>query len=221
MDNFHGHEKVGESLLSPFEKILVAKYVSKIPAGIQTYHLTLLTILWSALIILFGYLSQTNVHWLWATSGAIILQYITDLFDGAVGRARNTGLRRWGYYMDHFLDYIFLCAVLIGYSFVFNDDYNSLFYILAVFGAFMVNAYLNFSATNKFKIAFMKFGPTEARLLFILINMSVILLNGYVPLARFLPIILTLATVGLVITVYFTQKEIWQMDESEKGEKIR
>ncbi len=214
-ESFAGDIKVGLSLLGAAEKKLVQRYVSKIPPGIETYHLTLTTILWSAAIVLFGYLTQYNIHWLWGTSVMIICQYITDLFDGAVGRYRNTGLIRWGYYMDHFLDYIFLCSILIGYSFLFNDKFNSLFFILVVFGAFMVNSYLAFAATNKFKIEYLKIGPTEIRLLFIIINTLLVFLHKTY-LVSFLPIVLILAMAGLIYAVYDTQKKIWAQDMENK-----
>ncbi len=203
--------KVGLSLMGKWEKKLVERYVAKIPPRIETYHLTLTTILWSGGIVLFGFLSQYNIHWLWGTSVMIACQYITDLFDGAVGRYRNTGLIRWGYYMDHFLDYIFLCSILVGYSFLFNDKFNSLFFILVVFGAFMVNSYLAFAATNKFKIEYLKIGPTEIRLLFIIINTLLIFFHKTY-LVRLLPLVLVLAMCGLVYAVYDTQKKIWEQD---------
>src|SRR3989338_628965 len=139
---FGGDKKATLSLLGKIEKNFVDRNIDKIPRSIETYHLTLSTIVWSGLIVLFGYLSQYSIYWLIGTCVMIIFQYLTDLFDGAVGRHRQTGLILWGYYMDHFLDYIFLCSLLVGYSFIFNDKLNSLFFILVVFGAFMVNTYL-------------------------------------------------------------------------------
>ncbi len=47
------------------------------------------------------------------------LQWFTDSFDGALGRHRDTGIPRWGFYMDHFLDFVFMCPVFIGWSFLF------------------------------------------------------------------------------------------------------
>ncbi len=108
---FAGDKKVGYSLFGKLEQRLVKAYVGRIPSFIETYHLTLTTLLWSMAIVGFSYLAQFNIHWMWLTSVMIIFQYLTDLFDGAVGRLRNTGLIRWGYYMDHFLDYIFLSLV--------------------------------------------------------------------------------------------------------------
>src|SRR3989344_990210 len=117
-EEFAGDRKKGESLFHNIEKKFIDKYVSKIPIFIKSYQLTLTTILWCFLIILFSYLAKNNINWLWGVSACIFLQYITDSFDGALGRYRNSGLIKWGYYMDHFLDYIFLCSILIGYSFI-------------------------------------------------------------------------------------------------------
>jgi phosphatidylglycerophosphate synthase len=216
-EKFAGDKKVGLSLFGTWEKKLVDKFVSKIPKSIETYHLTLSTIVWCALIVLFGYLAKYDVRWFWGSSVMILLQYITDLFDGAVGRYRNTGLIRWGYYMDHFLDYVFLCAVLIGYSFTFLDRFNTIFFILASYGAFMVNSYLSFSATNEFRIAYFKIGPTEIRLSFIITNILIIFSHDKVPLAGLLPFIFWASMICLSIVVYQTQKMMWKKDMDIKA----
>lgn len=214
---FNGDKKVGVSFFGKWEKRFVEKTIHLIPAGIETYHLTLSTVLWSALIIVFSFLAQNNIHWMWGTSVMIVLQYLTDLFDGAVGRQRNTGLIRWGYYMDHFLDYVFLCSILIGYSFLFNDEFNSLFFILAVLGAYMVNSFLSFAATNEFKIEHLRIGPTEIRLLFIVINTLLIIFHKTY-LVALLPYTLVFCLLGLVYVTYKTQQEIWKKDMENKEE---
>ena len=91
---------------------MVARYVTSVPGWLETYHLTLLTVVWCMGILLLGWLARGNIQWMWMISLMIVFQYITGLFDGAVGRYRNTGLVKWGFFMDHFLDYIFLCAML-------------------------------------------------------------------------------------------------------------
>ena len=40
----------------------------RIPAWLETYHLTLLTLLWSAMILVFSYWPETIVRWLWLVS---------------------------------------------------------------------------------------------------------------------------------------------------------
>ncbi|MBD3311700.1 MAG: hypothetical protein GF349_04405 [Candidatus Magasanikbacteria bacterium] len=211
-EEFAGHLKYGFSVFSSWEIRLRDKLVPLVPSYIETYHLTLTTILWSALVIVFSFLAQNNLNWLWLVSLMIVFQYITDLLDGEIGRRRKTGLIKWGYYMDHFLDYIFLCSIMIGYSLIVGDQFKYLLLmILSLFGAFMVNSYLAFATTNKFRISYLKLGPTEARLLFIIIN-TLLILIGKTYMAGALPYVLILSLFGLIIVVYRTQKEIMAMD---------
>src|SRR3989338_6683330 len=213
---FAGDKKVGTSILGSLEKKCIVAFAPKVPHWIETYHLTYLTIPISLCLVLFGFFAQWNISWLWGSSIMIALQWVTDSLDGAVGRLRNTGLIRWGYYMDHFLDYVFLCSILIGYSFTIADRYNTVFFTLAVFGAYMVNSYLAFAATNKFKIEFFKIGPTEMRLAFIVTN-TLLIIFGKTYLAWTLPAIFWLSLVGLAFVVYDTQKHIWALDMAEKN----
>ncbi|MCF7849023.1 MAG: hypothetical protein K9M45_09250 [Kiritimatiellales bacterium] len=214
---FHGDKKEGTWLLADAENRLKHWLVPKVPLRVETYHLTLTSLLWCALIIGFSFLARYNIHYLWVVSFSIFGQYITDLLDGEIGRQRNTGLIKWGYYMDHFLDYLFLCSILIGYG-LLVEDYNKymLFYILALFGAFMVNSFLSFAATGAFKISYMKIGPTEVRLIFIIANTLIIFLAHRFQIARVLPMVLAGAVFALFVTVYQTQKALWKIDMENK-----
>lgn len=217
-EKFGGAAEKYHSILAKWEKKFVYAFVDKIPKCIETYHLTYSTILWSVFIVLFGYLATYDIRWLWGAAVCVVLQYITDLFDGAVGRKRNTGLIKWGFYMDHFLDFIFLCSVLISFWFILPEKYNLyLFFLLAIFGAYMVDSYLRFAATNNFKITHLGLGPTEARLGFI-IAYIVNILGDRTFLSSLVPYIFIFASLGLVYVVYKNQKEIWAMDMKIKKE---
>lgn len=92
---FNGDKKVGKSILTRVEDRLKEWLVPRVPRRVETYHLTLTTVLWCILIIVFSFLARYDMRWMWLTSLMIAFQYITDLLDGAVGRARDTvrGLR--------------------------------------------------------------------------------------------------------------------------------
>lgn len=213
---FAGDKKVGQSILTKYEARFTSWAVPKIPPWIETYHLTLASIPISLIIVLAGFMARFEIEWLWLMSFMIFVQWVTDNLDGAVGRARNTGLIKWGYYMDHFLDYLFLCAILIGYMFMVPDSTKFVhFFVLAMFGAFMVNSYLSFATTNQFKFAYFGIGPTEIRIVFILIN-TLLILFGKTYLSSSLPFVFGLSVLGLCLVVYRTQKEIWAMDMEVK-----
>jgi phosphatidylglycerophosphate synthase len=216
---FRGDKKLPmRTLLAEYERRFIDKNVSKFPKWIQGYHLTLMTIPLSAGMIIFGYLARNNHSWLWLSSLMLFLQWFTDSFDGALGRFRDTGIPKWGFFMDHFLDFVFMSSIFIGYSFLavgFSRQIILLF--IPVFGCFMVSSYLAFGATNEFKITFLSAGPTEIRFWFVVLN-CLIIIFGTAFIEKILVYILALSVAFLCFIVYRTQKYIWNIDMKNKTE---
>jgi phosphatidylglycerophosphate synthase len=217
---FAGAHKTNTSFLSPLERRLAPMVIPRIPRWLETQHLTMLTLAWSLLILLFSFFAAKNIRWLWLVSLMILLQYVTDHYDGKVGKYRNTGLVRWGYYMDHLLDYFFLCSIILGYAFILPERSRfQLLLLLALFAAYDTSTFLAFAATDKLKISYLKFGPTEFRLALIVIN--ALLINfGTKHMIGGLKWVNVGAAVGLCILIYTTQKKIWQLDMESRRQRI-
>ena len=141
--------------------------------------------------------------------------------DGAVGRYRDTGLVKWGFYMDHFLDFMFLSSVVVGYSLALPHIAAYWFGALLVLGgALMVNTFLSFAATNEFQISTLGIGPTESRLFFVLANTGMIFFGtAWLPVV--LPIIVGVLTLTLMWSVWQAHRRIWQMDMEYKRNRSR
>lgn len=215
---FAGATKTNSSFLSPLERRLAPVVLPRIPRWIETYHLTMLTLVWSLFIILFSYLATGNIKWLGMVSLMIVLHWVTDFYDGKLGKYRKTGLLRWGYYMDHLLDYVFLCSVLIGYAFILPErSHSQLLLMLAIFGAYDMSTFLAFAATDRLKISFFKFGPTEFRLALVVIN-TLLMFFGTRYMPSGLKYVNAGAVIGLCFLVYNTQKTIWALDMKKKRE---
>ncbi|HZJ44997.1 MAG TPA: CDP-alcohol phosphatidyltransferase family protein [Pyrinomonadaceae bacterium] len=213
---FAGATKASTSFLTPIERRLATRVLPIIPAWLQTYHLTMLTLMWSAGILLFSYLAASNLRWLWVVSLMILMQYVTDHYDGKIGKYRGTGLVRWGYYMDHFLDYIFLCSIIIGYGFILPERSRyQILIMLAIFAGYEVSTFLAFAATDRLKIAYLKFGPTEFRLALIIIN-ALLITYGTRKMISGLKYVNIGAAIGLAILVFRTHKLIWEIDMKQK-----
>ena len=211
-EDFTGDKKEGTSLLLRYEDAFRTFAIPRIPAWLHSYHLTFATVPLGLVAIVAGYLTTFNIHWLHLMTVAIVLQHITDLLDGALGRYREYGLAKWGYYMDHFLDYFFLCCLMISYSFLVPDNRSYiLLYTLGIFSGYMINSFLDFGATGKMRIFHMKFGPSELKMAFIIINLMITLL-GKVYFVKALPYIFLGTFLGLVVIVYQTQRRIWYLD---------
>ena len=217
---FAGDKKAPmRSPLAKIEKAFISRTVGKFPTWIEGYHLTLMTIPWSAGLILFGWLAQRNLHWLWGASAMLLLQWFTDSFDGALGRLRDTGIPKWGFHMDHFLDFVFMWCVPVGYVFIVDERSACWLFVFAfIYSAMMANSFLGFSATNEFKITYLGMGPTEVRLLFIILNAVVVFRGPRVSEAA-LPYATVAFGLALCIMVFRTQRYIWGIDMANKAEE--
>jgi phosphatidylglycerophosphate synthase len=215
---FAGAGKTNSGMLVPLERRLTAFILPRIPRWLETYHLTLLTPVWAIGIALFGYLSASNLRWLWMTNLMMVMHYFTDHFDGKVGKYRNTGLRKWGFYMDHLFDYVFLCSILIGYSFLIpQQSIFSMLLVLCVFSAFMFHTFLMLAATDEFRVSFSRFGPTELRIALIVINVFIIRF-GTRGLEGALPWVALGGVIALSFLAFIAQRRLWQIDMKAKAE---
>jgi hypothetical protein len=219
---FAGASKTNTSFLTPFERRLAIRVLPRIPSWLETYHLTMLTLVWSSLILFFSYLAARDLRWLWGVSAMVALQYVTDHYDGKIGKYRGTGLVRWGYYMDHLLDYVFLCSVIVGYAFILPERSRfQVLIMLAIFAGYEVSTFLAFAATDRLKISYLKFGPTEFRLALIVIN-ALLVQYGTRQMINGLKYVNIGAVIGLAFMVYRTHKVVWAMDmEQKNGQLVR
>ena len=211
-DHFAGASKTNRSLLAPLERRLAPWVLPRIPRWLETYHLTLLTIVWSAGVVAFSAMAAGDRRWLWGASAMIFLQWLTDHFDGKVGKFRATGLVKWGYYVDHLLDYGFLCAIIAGYALVLPERAHfPLLCLLAVCGGFMVHAFLEFSVAQALTISHLGGGPTEFRAAIIVIN-ALVIRHGTDRMVAALPYVAGGGVVLLAIMAYRAHRRIWAID---------
>lgn len=217
---FTGDKKLPlRSPLARIERRFIDALTPRFPRWIEGWQLTLLTLLWSAGLVLAGWLARDSLHWLHLASIMQLLQWFTDCFDGALGRHRDFGIPKWGYYMDHFLDYVFACCAMIGYSCFLEDTARWLvLLVIPIQGGFMVNAFLSFAATGEFKITFLGIGPTELRLFMVLLNTAVAFF-GAAWLGQTLPYVCGALVVALGIVVFRTQKYVWGVDMADKARR--
>jgi len=213
---FAGASKSNNSFLTPFERRLALVVLPRIPAWLETYHLTMLTLLWTAFILLFSYWAAKDLRWLWGVSAMVFMQYVTDHYDGKVGKYRGTGLVRWGYYMDHLLDYFWLCSIIVGYAFILPERSRyQILILLVLISGYEVSTFLAFSATDRFKISYLRLGPTEFRLAVIIIN-ALLVEYGTRKMVNGLKYVNIGAAVGLALMIYRTHKIIWALDMKHK-----
>lgn len=213
---FNGDLKHLDHFLLSFEQKVIAFLLPKVPLWLGTVQLTLMTLVWSAGVIAFGYYAAQDIRWLWMFNLCVVFQYITDMLDGAVGRARNTGLVKWGFYADHFLDYVFVCSIVIGYSCLLPEKQHFLVLVcLSLAGGLMAHTFLDFGITNAYKISYFRIGVSELRGFVVVFNIAVISF-GKKMLALVFPYVVAGLFLVLAVIVYRSQIGYRAMDRRNR-----
>jgi phosphatidylglycerophosphate synthase len=172
---FQEAERKQLSLLATIEKRVLIWLAERMPARINSDHLTLL-----------GFVSMIaagGLYWaasrdrraLLAVIAALALNWFGDSLDGTLARVRKRLRPRYGFYVDHITDAIgtfFLMGGLAVSSYM--NPFIGLGLLIAYF-LLSIEVYLTTYTIGAFHLSFWSFGPTELRLLLCIGNLVVYL----------------------------------------------
>ena len=157
-------------LLAKVEKRALQAMARRLPRWVLPDDLTALGVA-AALGICAAYqLSNESEAWLWVASALLVVHWVGDSLDGTLARVRGIERPRYGYYLDHLVDAI--STALIGIGLGLSP------YLLLAVGTLIVVAYLTLSinvylesqAFGRFSIGYGLIGPTEVRVILIVLN---------------------------------------------------
>src|SRR4029077_19197407 len=155
--------RVLTSVLAPLEKRALVAMARRMPARINSDHLTGL-----ALVAMLGagascWLASTTPTGLFLAVVCLALNWFGDSLDGTLARVRNHQRPRYGFYVDHVVD-------ALGAAFLFGglalSGYMSPGIAAALLIAYFLLCIEVFLATHTlgtFTMSFFKVGPTELR----------------------------------------------------------
>ena len=155
--------RVHDSLLAALEKRCLIWMAKRLPAPINSDHLTVLAGV--------AMLAAGLCYWngspaaILASIAFLAVNWFGDSLDGTLARVRHHERPRYGFYVDHVLDvlcilFIFAGLVLGGHmSLGIGGGFLLAYYLL------MIEIALATHAVGIFRISFWKFGPTELRIL--------------------------------------------------------
>ena len=95
----------------------------------------------------------------------LALNWFGDSLDGTLARVRNQQRPRYGYYVDHVLDAVGFAALFGGLMLGQHMSLTIGLAFLAAYYLLVVEISLATHARGTFKLAFLKIGPTELRIL--------------------------------------------------------
>ena len=167
---FKNHSRTQESILAPLEKRFLRWAASRIPDFIGPDHLTILGFAGQVLAGVFYALTSKWPPFFYFVNFCIVINWFGDSLDGTLARYRNKQRPRYGFYVDHIIDVLGAFAIMTGLAFSGHITPMVAAALLVAFLMFSAESYLATYSVGVFKLSYMKFSPTEIRVLLIIGN---------------------------------------------------
>lgn len=158
------------SVLAAPERKLLRWTATKLPRPIRPNHLTGLGVLASIGVAYGYYMSARDPLWLWFASGMVALNWFGDSLDGTLARVRQIERPKYGYYLDHMVDAFNTAVVGAGIGLSPYVSLDLALIIVVIYLSLSINLYLESSVFGVFEMGYGIFGPTEVRILLVLVN---------------------------------------------------
>ena len=168
--------------LARFERRLLERLARLVPRGLRPNHFTALGMLGAVGAGVAYALAGENRAWLWLASLMLVVHWLGDSLDGTLARVRGIERPKYGFYLDHVMGALSVVAVGAGISL---SGYVSPVLALGLVIAYLalaVNVYLESTVFGIAQVAYGGIGPTEARLVLVVVN--TVLALGMRPSAR-------------------------------------
>src|SRR5256714_8374851 len=156
-------------LAKPEQRVLTA-LAQRVPRAIRSNHLTALGMIGAAGAGAAYALSNYNPAWLWVASLMLVVNWLGDSLDGTLARVRGTQRPKYGYYLDHVVDAYSTAVIGLGIGLSPYVNLGLALGLVVVYLALSINVYLESSVFGVFKVSYGRIGPTEVRLLLVILN---------------------------------------------------
>jgi phosphatidylglycerophosphate synthase len=170
--SFKDAKREQTSVLAPLERAALRGLARRMPACVNSDHLSLLGLVAMFLAGVFYALSGRNPLLLHLVNLCIFLNWFGDSLDGTLARYRDRQRPRYGFYVDHIIDTFGTMFLILGLALSGYISERVAAAVLVVFLMLAINSYLAAYALGIFKISQGLFGPTEIRLLLIIGNLA-------------------------------------------------
>ena len=195
--------RVQTSILAAAEKRLLIWIAERLPAWINSDHLTVLAGLAMAAGGICYWIGPSHPAAMIAAIAMLVLNWFGDSLDGTVARVRHHERPRYGFYVDHVLDVIGILMLLAGFALGgFMTPLVAAGFLVAYY-LLMVEIALATHAVGTFRISFFKFGPTELRIL-LAIGTLRLLYSPFVTIAGHRWLLFDLGGMIAIVALFFT-----------------
>jgi archaetidylinositol phosphate synthase len=171
------HKRVNDILLGPLERPVLKWFAARMPAWITPDSLTALGVMGALVTSLAYILSNLDKNFFWLASFGLLVNWFGDSLDGTLARYRRIERPSYGFYIDHIMDTFSQAIMFLGLGLSPYISFNVA--CMTLIGLFMLEIliYLRTSVVGEFKISYGGLGPTELRVVAILLNTAIYLIG--------------------------------------------
>lgn len=142
----------------------------RIPKWISPDHLTFIGIIGIVIVSIGFILGYLNRYYLGLVPLGLIINWFGDSFDGSIARYRKRTRPNYGYYIDKMVDAIVMIVFGLGLGLSGFVKIEIAILLTAIYLAMMINVDLLVYVKGEAKNSFGWFGPTEIRIIGIIIS---------------------------------------------------
>ena len=168
-------ERIQTSILNSAEKKLLVWLAERQPAWVTSDFLTYVGVVGAFLFALFCWLANDNLTYLWIAPLGLVINWYGDSLDGTLARVRKLQRPVYGFFIDHSLDALTTCMICAGVGLSPMMHLSIGLVILAGYLCMSIYTYLSTIVMSEFRLTYGKLGPTEVRILIILVCVLYIL----------------------------------------------
>ena len=143
----------------------------RIPKWLGPDHLTLIGILGIVMVAFGFYFGFENRYYLVLVILGLIINWFGDSFDGSIARYRKRTRPNYGYYIDKIVDAVVMIIFGLGLGLSGFVRLEISLLMICIYLAMMINVDLLVYVEGKSKNSFGLFGPTEIRIIGIIVTM--------------------------------------------------
>ena len=163
--SFTDAKRIQQSITSRWERKILLWLAARIPACVNSDHLTLLGFVAMALAGASYAWARWNRAGLLLATLCLALNWFGDSLDGTLARVRNQQRPRYGFYVDHMIDSFGALFLMSGLAISRYIDWRVAAGMLVAFLLLSIESYLASYTLGIFRLSFALFGPTEIRIL--------------------------------------------------------
>lgn len=162
--------RIQTSVLNALEKKVLVWLAERQPQWMTSDILTYIGTFGAAVIAAGYILSAWNINFLWLSSLGFIINWYGDSLDGTLARVRKMQRPIYGYYLDHTIDTINEVMIFVGIGLSGLMHLEIALFALVMYFLMTINVSINAHLKKEFKLTYASMGPTEFRIIMIIIN---------------------------------------------------